>query len=268
MDFLALKDIAEREMELVNPISPDKVLRAGEAARLKRGSRVVEYGCGYGEVLALWAERFGVSGLGIDFRPKACERARQKMAARREAWPGRIEIACADAAGYPVEPGGYSVAACVGASFIWRGFRPALQNMKPAPPQAPAKIRIDTIRKGLGAGVRPGGRIVIGEPYWRTAGVPPEYSRGEAGVHTEFELLQIIRAEGFDLEYVVRASQDDWDRYEAGNWQGLVRWLEENPDHPDRGEVSAHLRESQDEYLRYAREHLGWALYVLGEGNA
>jgi SAM-dependent methyltransferase len=246
MDFLALKDIAERDLELVNPISPDKVVRAGEAAGLKRGSRVVEYGCGYGEVLALWAARFGVSGLGIDFRPKACERARQKMAARNLA--ARIEIACADAANYPVEPGGYDVAACVGASFIWDGFRSALQQMRLA--------------------LRPGGRIVIGEPYWRSAAVPPEYSRREAAIHTEFELSQILRAEGYDLEYVVRASQDDWDRYEAGNWQGLVRWLQENPAHPERGEVIAHLRETQDEYLRYGREHFGWALYVLGEASA
>jgi hypothetical protein len=70
------------------------------------------------------------------------------------------------------------------------------------------------------------------------------------------------------LEYVVRASEEDWDRYVAGDWQGLVRWLEENPDGPQRADVIEHLRQSQDEYLRYGREHFGWALYVLGTRNA
>ena len=242
MRFLDLKDISERDMELVNPTSPEKVVAVGRATGLKPGSRVVEYGCGYGEVLALWAMHFGVSGLGLELRPKACERARQKMAAR--ALSDRIEIVCGDAAAHPVEAGAYHVAACVGASFIWSGFQAALHAMRPA--------------------LRPDGRIVIGEPYWLAATVPPEYARREAAVYSEPELLEIIRAEGFELEYVSHASRDEWDRYAAGDWQGLVRWLEENPDHPDRAEVLAHLRESQDEYVRYIRECLGWALYVLG----
>ena len=81
--------------------------------------------------------------------------------------------------------------------------------------------------------------------------------------HTEYELLQITREEGFDLEYVVRASHDDWDRYETGNWYGLIRWIEENPDHPERQDVIDHLHKAQDEYLRYGREYLGWAMYIL-----
>ena len=68
---------------------------------------------------------------------------------------------------------------------------------------------------------------------------------------------------GFELEYVIRASQDDWDRYEAGNWHGLVRWLEDHPEHPERQAVVEHLHKVQDDYLRYGREHLGWAMYVL-----
>jgi SAM-dependent methyltransferase len=246
MKFLDLKDISERDMELINPTSPAKILAAGRAAGLKPSSRVIEFGCGYGEVLALWAAQFGISGQGIEVRSKACERARQKMIVR--ALADRIEIVCGDGATTPVEAGAYDVAACIGASFIWDGFRPALQHMKPA--------------------LRAGGRIVIGELYWRTAQVPPEFSRGEPTVPTEFELLQIIWGEGLDLEFVVRSSQDDWDRYEAADWQGLVRWLEENPGHRDRGEVIEHLRQSQDEYLRYGREYFGWAIYVLGQAHA
>lgn len=245
MNFLDLVDISERDIELVNPTSPEKILRAGQAAGLRPGQRVVEFGCGYGEVLALWAVQYGIAGLGLELRPKACARARQKMAARGLA--GRIEIACGNAAQHPVEPGAYDLAACVGASFIWDGFQSALRAMRPA--------------------LRPGGRMVVGEVYWRSAPLQVEGILGGARVHTEIELLELIQAEGLELEYVVRSNQDDWDRYEADNWLGLVRWLEENPQAPERGEVLAHLRHTQDEYLRYSREHLGWALYVIGPGH-
>jgi hypothetical protein len=47
--------------------------------------------------------------------------------------------------------------------------------------------------------------------------IPTRYAARETSTHTEHELLQIAREEGFDFEYVVRASHDDWDRYETYN---------------------------------------------------
>jgi len=45
--------------------------------------------------------------------------------------------------------------------------------------------------------------------------------------------LRAAREEDFDVQYVARASHDDWDRYEAGNWDGLLRWIEEIPPTPN-----------------------------------
>lgn len=119
MEFLELKSISERYLELVNPTTPEKLLRAGRVAGMREGSRVIDFGSGYGEALILWAATFGISGLGIDIRPAACERAQRKITA--QGLEDRIEIVCADAAGYPVEPHTYDVASCMGATFIWRG---------------------------------------------------------------------------------------------------------------------------------------------------
>jgi len=241
MKFLELKDISERGMELLNPVSAEKVLKIGEIATGGKPSRVIDFGSGTGEVLALWAEHFGIRGVGIDLRPAACERARQKMAQR--GLSDRIEIVCLDAAEYRFEPHAYDVAACIGATFIWDGFGPSLLRLREA--------------------VNPNGRVVVGEPYWRSSSVPPDYARKEASVSTEYELLGLVREAGFELEYVIRASHDDWDRYEAENWRGLLRWIAENPNHPERAGVIQHLHESQEEYLRFAREFFGWAMYVL-----
>lgn len=240
MKFFDLVNISERYMEIVNPSTPEKILTVGKILGVGQDSRIIDFGCGYGEVLALWAERFGISGIGIDIREHACDRAQNKMHKRGMA--ERIEIVCANAAEYPFEKHGFDVALCIGASFIWDGYRPTIRTMKKA--------------------IHATGKLVVGEPYWLKGGVPSEYTEQQA-VHTEYELLQITREEGFDLEYVVRASHDDWDRYEAGDWYGLIRWIEENPDHPERQDVIDHLHKAQDEYLRYGREYLGWAMYVL-----
>jgi hypothetical protein len=85
----------------------------------------------------------------------------------------------------------------------------------------------------------------------------------EPEIPFEPDILRAMRAEGFDLETVLRASLDDWDRYQSDDWHGLILWLEENPDLPDRDQVINHLRQQQDEYLAYGREHIGWAMMVL-----
>ena len=241
MEFLDLKDISERYMELINPTSTDKIIAVGKHAGLQAGKRVIDFGSGFGEVLVLWAQYFGISGVGIDIRRYACQRARLKIS--EAGLSGHLEIVHGSGSEYNFEPHSFDVAACLGASFIWGGYLQTIRAMKRA--------------------ICPGGKLIIGEPYWLKEPVPQEYLRQEEDVHTEYQLLEIARQEGFDFEYMLRANQDDWDRYEAGNWYGLMHWIEENPEHPERQQVIEHLRSSQDEYLRYGREFLGWAIYVL-----
>ncbi len=241
MEFFDLVDISEKYMEIINPSSPEKILKIGKFLRLEPGKKVIDFGCGFAEPLVLWAEAYGIDGVGIDIRPNACIRATAKI--KEKKLETRIEIVCMSGADYQFIPASFDAAVCIGASFIFGGFRQTIQAMRKA--------------------IRPEGRLAIGEPYWLKSTIPPEYVRLIGDFHTEHELVQIARQEGFDFEYLVRSSQDDWDRYEADNWHGLVRWLEENTDHPERDQVAAHLRKSQDEYFQYGREYLGWEMIVL-----
>ncbi len=240
MEWYEFYDLAERDMELINPSSPEKIIEAGKHLGLKKGSRIIDYGCGFAEPLVLWAKHFGISGIGIDFRPYAVERARQKV--RDRGLADRIEIVEGKGAEYEVEKHSFDFAVCLGASFIWNGYRPTIQAMRET--------------------IKPGGRLLIGEPYLLTKDVPPEYTEAK-GVHTETELMQISIEEGFDIGYMIRANDDDWARYEATNWEGLTAWLEENKNHPDRQAVIEWFRKTQDDYFRFGREYLGWAIYIL-----
>lgn len=241
MEFFDFYNLSERYIELINPMTPEKIIKLGKLLRLKEASRIIEFGSGYGEILALWTENFGISGIGIDIREHVCNRAKQKI--QKKGLEDRIEIVCGHGAEYQFEKGAFDVAACIGASFIWEGYRPTIKGMKDA--------------------IRENGRLVIGEPYWRSENVPIECKEKEKDVHMEFELLEIAREEGFDFQYIIRSSQDDWDGYETCNWYGLMEWIEENPGHPDKQEVIDYLHNLQDEYLKYNREYLGWAIYIL-----
>jgi SAM-dependent methyltransferase len=241
MDEMDMYTIAERYIDLINPISEEKILEVGEVMGLGEGSRVIEFGSGYGEVLALWAEMHGITGVGIELREAVVDRAIKQLADR--GLGERIDVVCMDGSKYEYEPAAFDVAACIGASFIWGDFRKTIRGMKDA--------------------IKPGGHLAIGEPYWLTSDVPQEYRDKYKEFGTELELWEIAREEEFEFKYVVRSSHDDWDRYEAGNWLGLHAWLDENRGHEDWQQVKDRLHEFQDEYLRYGREFCGWAVYVL-----
>ena len=95
MDIWQLIDISEQNLALVNPIAPQKVIEAGQAAGLNQDSRVIEFGAGYGEILKIWGKAFGISGLGVEIRETACQRAKTSLAGAGV--QNQISIVCADA---------------------------------------------------------------------------------------------------------------------------------------------------------------------------
>ncbi len=240
MHWLEFYNIAERHQDLINPTSDEKIIKLGTKMNLNESTRIIDFGSGCGWPMILWAKNFGSSAIGIEFRERSFNRANQLIKEHNVA--DKLEFVLEDASTYAFEPNSFDVASCMGASFIWNGFRPGLQAMKKA--------------------IKPGGQILFGEPYWLTDHTPEEYIKKE-GFHSELELLQIIHEEGLDMAYMVRSSQDEWDRYETANWEGMISWMKENPDHPERQEVLDKMYEWQDDYFRYGRKYLGWAVYVL-----
>jgi SAM-dependent methyltransferase len=243
MEIHDLVTISQGPLAIMNPTTPEKVGAAGRAAGLSSGSRVVEFGCGNGTILALWGEAFGISGLGIENRPSACEQA--ASAFRDAGLADRIAVRCMDAREYLSEVP-FDCAACIGSSHIWGGFESALDAIQ-------ARVHED-------------GVIVMGDRYWRTDRTPPDFAREWPEVLTEYEILQTVREAGFDLAAVIRASVEDWDRYESGIWGSIRAWLSDNPDHPERDGLIEYLRRIQEEYFGYGREFMGWAIYVLVPG--
>ncbi len=241
MEEMKIYDLCEPFMEIINPLTIDQVIKLGEVLALDEDDRLIDFGCGCGKFLAVWSKAYGVTGTGVDVRDQSVRRAREIL--EREGLSDRIEIVKGDGKEFEFEPNSYDHAMCIGASFIWGGFRNTLQGM------------IDALK--------PGGKLIVGEPYWRKEPVPEEYLNENPGFTNEMGILRIAREEGFDLEYMIRSSEQGWDNYESNNWRGLNHWLDHNPDHPDRQQVIDWMRKNQDLYLEYGREYLGFAVYVL-----
>jgi SAM-dependent methyltransferase len=227
--------VAERDHEIQNPTTAEKIRRVGELLRLRRETRVLDVACGRGGPALVLASEFGCRITGVEREPEFAAAARRRIA---DAGLGdRIDVVEADAADHPLDAGGWDVALCLGATFIWDGLRGTLGALLPA--------------------VERGGRIAIGEPYWRTA--PPPDDLGYTSLAETVGALERARLTPLG---VVASSEDDWDTYESLHWRTVEEWLADNPDDPDAAELRREHDAHRRHYLEFQREHLGWAVVV------
>src|SRR5512135_3511805 len=117
--------ISHRYMEIFNPSTSEKIIKLGKLLKLKKGNRVIDFGCGCAEPLTLWAEEFGITGIGIDLSKDFCYRARQKLASK--GLSNQIEIVCSSGADYPFKEGAFDAATCIGATFAFGGYQQTIQ---------------------------------------------------------------------------------------------------------------------------------------------
>ncbi len=230
--------VAERDHEIQNPTSPEKILLLGERLRLGADSDVLDIACGKGGPAVLLAREFGCRITGVERAPEFASVARERVAAA--GLNGRIEIVERDATEFELESERYDVAMCLGASFVWGGLEGTLVALAPT--------------------VRGAGHVVVGEPYWRRWPLPEGVA--DEGFVALAETAARFANAGLRLETLIASSPDDWDRYETLHWRALEEWLDANPDDPDADELRRRHEAYRDEYLHRQRELLGWAIFA------
>jgi SAM-dependent methyltransferase len=245
VDLPRIFTIRESSHRLHNPFTPGKLAALGRALRLAPGTRVLDLASGSGEMLCTWARDHHVTGTGVDISTVFTEKARARAVELGVA--DQVTFVHGDASGH-VSDEPVDLAACVGATWIGGGVAGTVEL--------------------LGNSLRPGGLMLIGEPYWRQEVPDQETARAcLAGSKDDFlmlpELIEQFGGLGYDVVEMVLADQDSWDRYQAAQWLNLRRWLDENPDDELAAEVRAELTTEPARYTRYQREYLGWGVFAL-----
>ncbi len=236
--------IAHRDHAFCSPLGSEKVDRVLGLLELSPGERVLEVGCGKAEMLVRLVTRFGARGVGVDSNPRFLEEARAKAAVRVPRQGLELHHSAIEA--FPVSPGSYEAALCVGATHAYGGYRPALRALQKA--------------------VVPGGRILVGEGYWKRD-PDPEYlevlgaSRSDYADHAGN--VAAGEEEGLIALYSCVSSDDEWDHYEGLYARAVERYALAHPDEPECAQMQERIRRWRAAYLRWGRETLGFGLYLF-----
>jgi cyclopropane fatty-acyl-phospholipid synthase-like methyltransferase len=228
-----------------NPLSETAVNESLAMLELDASSVVVDIGCGRGEMLARCVERFGCRAVAADPREHEIERARERTASfadRVELHAGPIQdLTFAE----PVD-----AAMCVGASHAYAMGADAF------PATLAAFKRM----------VKHDGVMLLGEGYWRVPPDPEYLQRAgiDGAINRSWDItIAEIEQAGFVILKHWVSSKDDWDRFEGAFWSASQAHVAANPDDAEVQAQAAHWRNWRECYLKWGRDTMGFALFVL-----
>ena len=223
--ILAWHELVERDHDLQNPTSAEKIRLAGLYLRLAQETSVLDVACGKAGPALILAQEFGCRIHGVDVSTVFIEAARRRIG--DAGLENLISVEVADAAQVSAWPS-HDVAMCLGAAFVWGHIGDAAQAL--------AQV--------VGAG----GAVAIGEPFWRKSG------RADDGFVDLPQTVARFEAPGIDLIGIVAASEDDWDRYRSLQWRAAVEI-------GGNAVIERHVSQRAS-YLSGERTELGWAMFI------
>jgi SAM-dependent methyltransferase len=243
-DQLRFTTLAHRDHAVLSPLCVAKVDQVLSMLELPRGARVLDVGCGKGEMLVRLAERQGTLGVGLDPNPAFIADAR----ARAQARAAGAELAFHEraAADFPVEPCSFDAALCVGAIEAYGTYR-------------------DTLRD-LGRAIPSHGRMMIGAWFWRRHPHPDYLEVLGARVEDHTDHPGNVRAaEQAGLVPICTAvsTEDEWDRYEALCLRAVEDYTSGHPEDPEAEAMWRRARRWHEAYDHWGRDTRGFGLYVF-----
>ena len=244
MDIWKFFAIGHEHHVFCNPLGEPKFDELIERLAFPEAARVLDIACGKAELLVRIARRWACTGVGVDLSPHFVADARAKVAAAD--LESTITIVEGEGSRYDGKAGSFDAAMCLGASWIFGGHGETLD--------------------ALSTWAKPGGLLVVGEPFFR--GEPSaEYLTARGMTRESFDSHQGNVQQGLDrglgFLYSVVSTPDDWDRYEGLQCDAAERYARENPNDPDVPAILSGIRRARDQYLRWGRDELGWAVYVF-----
>jgi SAM-dependent methyltransferase len=240
--FTEFHAILERDLDVLNPTSPEALDRLELACGVRDGISVLDVGCGKAALLRRWAVSHAILGVGLEINPYFVAEAHGRIAL--DGVGERVRVVEGPALAFSPTDGGYDVVTCLGAPFAIGSFDDAVEWMH--------------------AALRPGGALAIGdrflaEPFEGTTHDVPD---DVATLPSPAEVHERLEGRGLTVTAIIGSTTADWDRYVSAGWTAAQAWAAEHPEHPGRRDLLADVAADRKRYLRYERRHVGWAIWV------
>ena len=217
-----------------NITSIEGIVKTGISLELRENASVLDLCCGYGTMLKIWAEAFGITGVGVDQYQPAVDAGRSRL---KEAGIDSVTLIQNDVLQY-ADANKYDVVCC---TETMDGDMPKTLSM-------------------CERYLKPGGKIVHCHIYTKIPNPPKELTDFEGELPTLYELYSRYRSLGYYVVNIVGDTAGAWDSYISREGKQLVNKLREDQNDMRTAEW---YEKWYRIYLEYRRPFEGQAMFVL-----
>ena len=237
--------ITHKHHLICNVLHEEKLERFCQLLNLPNGSRVLDIACGKGEFLVRLAEKYDISGVGVDLSPYCIEDCKKKHTER--APDANLRFIEMDGAMYQPDSGElFDVSMCIGASWVFEDHVGTLQALMKM--------------------TKSGGLVIVGEPFWLQE-PDAEYLELTGMTRESFrpheENVRLGEDLGLTCIYTIVSNKDDWDHYETLQWWAVDDYIHSHRDDSDNQELLERTRKAKEIYLKWGRNTINWAIYIF-----
>ena len=249
MDHLQLIAVAHANHHFSSPVSVEMLDRVLALSGIERGWRAIDLGCGPAAMALHLADHYGVTVEAVDRSSVMLDLAQARAKAHRAG--ERLSFHEAESMDYLATAAPCDLLVAVGAGALVPG---AADNA--------AQLA------ALAEGVRPGGRLLWGESFWKRP--PSDILRAATGPvtalyasHADYVLAG--EAAGLTPLYATVSSDQDWDEYAWRYCSAVEAYAADHPDDPAAGAMRQRIAAWRRLYLAEGRDGLGFGLYLFGK---
>lgn len=227
----------EESSFLISMVPIDEIIRFGYSLGLNKESKVLDLCCGYGEILKIWNEAFGISGTGVDIYQQFISDGEKRL---HEAGIDGIRLICGDVLSY-TDAEKYDVVIC--------------------------SETFDSIENTLTIGERfrkDSGVLVYHKVYSKVENPPQELVDFDGIVMPLSQLNMEFNRLGYYLTAMASSTDSEWERYIMSQGKRNIETCKSNPSDV---EAKKWMDKWYNMYFEYRRKYEGQALFGLEKAD-
>lgn len=233
MNYKDLLKQCEEKSYIINMTPIEGIIKTGLSLGLNENSNVLDLCCGYGEMLKIWSEAFGISGIGVDISNEFINVGKTRL---EEAGIEKIKLIEGDILKY-TDLQKYDVVCCT-----------------------ETLGSIEETLNILEKYVKPNGKLVFCHIFSKVPNPPKELTDFEGTLHTLDELYKIFKQLGYYITNIASDTVSEWERYIT--WSAKRDIARLRKDKNDK-ELADWIDKWYHMYFNYRRPYEGQALFVL-----
>jgi SAM-dependent methyltransferase len=234
MDYTQIISTCESRKYLISMVPLECIVELGYNIGLNKNKTVLDLCCGYGEMLRLWSEAFGIRGTGVDRVPEFIQTGKKRVNSKL------VTLVCGDVLKYTcVEK--YDVVICTELSGgLFSSFKEGIGFLERF--------------------IKPGGTLIFGKLFLEKESPPQELVEFDGELPTLGEIWKTVKRFGYHFTALATDTHAEWERYITARAKEAIEHLRQSP---EDAQFAAWDDKWYRIYFEQRRQYEGWGLFAI-----